>query len=263
MDVFGQVRIADVADILIVAVLVYATINLIRGTRAVQMLVGLAVLAGMYVLAQSFELYTLSWILRAFLGSFFLLIVVLFQDDIRRVLTRVGRARLFGGDRGARTQVIDEVTRASTELAGRKIGALIVIERDTSLKDFVEMGTLLDAKVSKKVQVKARLHSRFNQNQWTNWAGFGGNTNTSCVGGDCGEFDPRSNLYVKLRGVNVTVTPGRARPSGSVTCPEIWPVPFACAKAPAARPRRATPRIAMRRRVETRGRERGATGISL
>ncbi|MFM8408880.1 MAG: diadenylate cyclase CdaA [Alphaproteobacteria bacterium] len=148
MDVLGQVRIADVADILIVAILVYATINLIRGTRAVQMAVGLAVLAGVYALAQSFELYTLSWILRAFLGSFFLLIVVLFQDDIRRVLTRVGRARLFGGDRSAQAAVIDEVTRAATELAGKKIGALIVLERDVGLSPFLESGIPVDAEVS-------------------------------------------------------------------------------------------------------------------
>lgn len=148
MDVFGQLRIADVADILIVAVLIYATINLIRGTRAVQMLVGLAVLASVYLVAQSFELYTLSWILRAFLGSFFLLVVVLFQDDIRRVLTRVGRARLFGGDRGTQAQVIDEVTRAATELAGRRIGALIVLERDVGLSPFLESGIPVDAEVS-------------------------------------------------------------------------------------------------------------------
>ncbi len=148
MDVFGQVRIADVADILIVAVLVYAIINLIRGTRAVQMLVGLAVLGGMYLLAQSFELYTLSWILRAFLGSFFLLVVVLFQDDIRRVLTRVGRARLFGGDRGAQAVVIDEIAKAATELAGKRIGALIVLERDVGLSPFLESGIPVDAEVS-------------------------------------------------------------------------------------------------------------------
>ena len=148
MGVFGQVRIADVADILIVAVLIYATINLIRGTRAVQMLVGLAVLAGVYFLAQYFELYTLSWILRAFLGSFFLLVVVLFQDDIRRVLTQVGRGRLFAGDRRTQALVIDEVTRAATELAEKRIGALIVLERDVGLTRFLESGTPLDAEVS-------------------------------------------------------------------------------------------------------------------
>ncbi len=71
-----------------------------------------------------------------------------------------------------------------------------------------EVELLLDAKVSKQIEVKARLHSRFNQNQWTNYGGFGGNPSGPCIGGDCGEFDPRSNQYVKLRGVAVTVTPG-------------------------------------------------------
>jgi hypothetical protein len=71
-----------------------------------------------------------------------------------------------------------------------------------------EVELLLDAKVSKKVEVRARLHSRFNQNQWTNFGGFGIVAGTPCVGGDCGESDPRSNQYVKLRGVNVTLTPG-------------------------------------------------------
>ncbi|MGV8040530.1 MAG: hypothetical protein AB2L07_10770 [Thermoanaerobaculaceae bacterium] len=72
-----------------------------------------------------------------------------------------------------------------------------------------EIELLLDAKVSRYVAVKARLHSRFNQNQWTNFGGFGGtNPPKDCTGGDCGEYDPRSNQYVKLRGVAVTFTPG-------------------------------------------------------
>ncbi|MGE5233713.1 MAG: hypothetical protein ACM3OB_06340 [Acidobacteriota bacterium] len=73
-----------------------------------------------------------------------------------------------------------------------------------------EVELLLNAKVSKQIEVKARLHSRFNQNQWTNYGGWGGSNppTVQCIGGDCGEFDPRSNQYVKLRGVAVTVTPG-------------------------------------------------------
>jgi hypothetical protein len=77
-----------------------------------------------------------------------------------------------------------------------------------------EIELLLSARVSKQVEVHARLHSRFNQNEWTNYGGFGG-TNpaqqsnpTPCIGGSCGEFDPRSNQYLKLRGVAVTLTPG-------------------------------------------------------
>lgn len=73
-----------------------------------------------------------------------------------------------------------------------------------------EIELFIDAKVSKKVSVHARIHSRFNQNEWTNFGGWGGSNppGGNCTGGDCGEFDSRSNQYVKLRGVAVTFTPG-------------------------------------------------------
>jgi hypothetical protein len=73
-----------------------------------------------------------------------------------------------------------------------------------------ELELFVDAKVSKKVSVHARIHSRFSQNEWTNFGGWGGSNppNTACVGGNCGEFDSRSNQYIKLRGVAVTFTPG-------------------------------------------------------
>lgn len=71
-----------------------------------------------------------------------------------------------------------------------------------------EVELLLNAKLSRQVEVKARLHSRFSQNFWTNFGGFGGDPTKDCVAGNCGEFDPRSDQYVKLRGVAVTLTPG-------------------------------------------------------
>ena len=78
-----------------------------------------------------------------------------------------------------------------------------------------EIELLLSARLSRQVEVRGRLHSRFNQNEWTNFGGFGGRNpalenppNGDCVGGDCGEWDPRSNQYVKLRGVTVILTPG-------------------------------------------------------
>jgi len=70
-----------------------------------------------------------------------------------------------------------------------------------------ELELLLSARPSKIVEVSGRMKARFNQNQWTNFGGFGGDPSLPCVGGDCGEFDPRSNQYVKLRGLTVTVTP--------------------------------------------------------
>jgi hypothetical protein len=71
-----------------------------------------------------------------------------------------------------------------------------------------ELELLLNARLSSQVEIRGRIHSRFSQNFWTNFGGFGGDPNKPCVNGDCGEFDPRSNQYIKLRGMAVTLTPG-------------------------------------------------------
>jgi len=151
VDVLQQLRLADAADILIIAIVTYWVINLIRGTRAVPMLIGLGVVAAIYSTSQYFELYTLSWILREFLSSLLLLIVVIFQNDIRRALTQVGRGTFFGGDRRSRTQMIDEVTRAAVLLAAKRIGALLVLEREVGLNEYLEAGTPIDARVSREL----------------------------------------------------------------------------------------------------------------
>jgi hypothetical protein len=71
-----------------------------------------------------------------------------------------------------------------------------------------ELELLLNARLSSAVEVRGRIHSRFSQNFWSNFGGFGGNPNAPCINGDCGEFDARSNQYIKLRGLAVTLTPG-------------------------------------------------------
>ncbi|OQY20584.1 MAG: TIGR00159 family protein [Desulfobacteraceae bacterium 4572_35.1] len=141
--------VLDVLDITLVAVIIYWIILLIKGTRAVQMLLGLAVILGVYVAAQTSGLYTLQWLLDNFLTSIVLVIVVIFQNDIRRALMHVGRNPFFA-DVAYReeTKLIDELVAASVNLATKKIGALIVIERETGLKSFLEVGVEIDAKVS-------------------------------------------------------------------------------------------------------------------
>lgn len=141
--------VLDLLDILLVAFIIYRIILLIKGTRAVQMLVGLAVLLIVYVASQVGGLYTLNWILNNFLSSIILVIVVIFQNDIRRALIHVGRNPFFA-DLSFReeTQVIDELCRGCTVLAQKHLGALIVIERETGINDFLEVGVELDAKPS-------------------------------------------------------------------------------------------------------------------
>jgi uncharacterized protein (TIGR00159 family) len=139
----------DLLDILLVAFIVYRIILLIKGTRTVQMLVGMAVVLLVYVASQVGGLYTLNWLLDNFLSSIILVIVVIFQNDIRRALIHMGRNPFFA-DQSFREedQTLDELVKGCTALASRRFGALVVIERETGINDFLEIGIELDAKFS-------------------------------------------------------------------------------------------------------------------
>lgn len=139
----------DLLDILLVAFIIYRIILLIKGTRTVQMLLGLVVLLVVFVASQVAGLYTLNWLLDNFLSSIILVIVVIFQNDIRRALIHMGRNPFFV-DHSYReeNQAIDELVKGCTALTAQRYGALIVIERETGINDFLEIGTELDARVS-------------------------------------------------------------------------------------------------------------------
>jgi len=143
--------VQDSVDILVVALGVYWLLLLIRGTRAVQMLVGLLLLIAASAASKLFDLSTLSWILEHFLGSAVLIIIVLFQHDIRRALARVGRGFFPAASEREESQMLEEVVRAAQTLAQKRVGALIVLARETSLDDEIEAGTPIDALVSKEL----------------------------------------------------------------------------------------------------------------
>ena len=153
MEILRQHRwILDVLDILIVSVIVYRLLLFIKGTKAAQMLIGLGVLLVASLLSRYLELYTLDWLVQSFWAQAVIVIIILFQPEIRRALAQMGEAQFLQTFTSAEElKSLEEIVRASVALANRKIGALIVIERDTSLKDFVEVGTPLDAKVSKEL----------------------------------------------------------------------------------------------------------------
>lgn len=149
LDVIHNIRLLDILDICIVAFIIYRIILLIKGTRAVQMLLGLAVVLIVYMGSRVGELHTLNWFLSNFLSSIILVIVVLFQNDIRRALMHVGRNPFLGGATyHEESHLIEELVKACVALANRKIGALIVVERETGIKDILESGTILDATIS-------------------------------------------------------------------------------------------------------------------
>lgn len=141
------IRWQDVVDILIVAFIIYRIIVLIRGTRALQMAAGLGVIILIYFVARELELYTLHWLLGTALSSIFLLVVIVFQDDIRRVLTQFGKPP-FLKYKLKTFHALEEVAKAASEMARNKTGALIVLERTVGLKEFMESGVRIDAKVT-------------------------------------------------------------------------------------------------------------------
>ena len=137
----------DVLDIAIVSVAIYEILKAIRGTRAVQMAVGLSVLVLVSYLSRWGHLETIDWLIRNSLGYIVFAIIVLFQADIRRALAHLGRApffRYFLTTEGAE-ETIEELAVAATQLSTQRIGAIIVIERQIGLRNYIEAGLPLDA----------------------------------------------------------------------------------------------------------------------
>jgi diadenylate cyclase len=140
----------DLIDILLVSFIVYRVLLIIRGTRALRMVFGLAVLLLVLSLAKELGLYTVDWIVTSFWSQIVLALIILFAPEIRRTLAQLGRnpfPHLTGAGEGSRW--IDEVVRACVALAEGRMGAILVLERDTELGDIVEVGTRLDAVLSK------------------------------------------------------------------------------------------------------------------
>ncbi len=148
-------RIRDLIDILIVALVIYQILMLIRGTRAVQLVAGLMVLFSAYVVSRWLGLYTLQWLL-SYVGLVVpIALLVLFQPELRRMLEQLGRGGVslvgltpHGLDREAAIRLVNDVARAARILGSRKIGALIVLERGVGLADFIETGIRVDGIVT-------------------------------------------------------------------------------------------------------------------
>jgi diadenylate cyclase len=144
--ILENLRTTDVVDIFLVWVVVYRALLLIKRTSAAQILSGLGIIAIAYIASIWAGLSTLNWLLEKFFNHLFLILVILFQSEIRRALAHIGRNPFFSGVSAIEeTQVIEELAKGAIQLAQRRIGALIVIEREIGLEDFIEMGTKLDS----------------------------------------------------------------------------------------------------------------------
>ena len=138
-----------VLDIVVVAAIIYQLLVFIKGTRAVQMALGLALIVVFFYFARWIALETVSWMLTNVLPYFVFAIIVIFQHEIRRALARFGQAPMVAGFSTInRNEFYDEIVLAVTTLATKQTGALIVIERDIGLKTYIESGIALDAALS-------------------------------------------------------------------------------------------------------------------
>jgi uncharacterized protein (TIGR00159 family) len=157
--------LVEVLDVLVVAALIYRGLLVLKGTRAVQMGFGIVLILLTYLGARWIGLVTLENLFSYLLSSIILIIVVVFQNDIRRALMRIGSNPLFGvWGRALEARVVDEVVAATTELARHRTGALITFEQDANLDEFVVgQGTSIDAAVTKELLVTMFIPESMNK----------------------------------------------------------------------------------------------------
>jgi len=149
---FDQLRWQDLIDILIVSFIIYKILILVKGTRAARMLIGVGVLLAISLLSRFLELYTLDWLIQSFWTQIVLVLIILFHPEIRKALAQMGETPFLHRFTSAgEMKSIEEIVKASQSMANRKIGALIVFEREVSLSEYVEIGVPLDAKVTKEL----------------------------------------------------------------------------------------------------------------
>jgi diadenylate cyclase len=152
-DILKFVTLIDLLDITIIAVVVYRILLLIKGTRAIQMIMGILLLIAISFASKYLGLKTTSWVLSNFTGYLFITLVVLFQPEIRRALAVFGETRMIGSSNKSTNKVLEEIVKAASILANRQIGALMVIERYTDLEHYIDTGEPLKCVVSKDILI--------------------------------------------------------------------------------------------------------------
>lgn len=147
--------IAAIIDIAILSFVVYKLLMLIRGTRAAQLLRGIFMILILSIVSEWVGLHAVQWILDQIWGAIFLILVVVFQPEIRRVLEQIGRGSLFTGRTSLSTSdiahLVDAMVDAAVACAKTKTGVLLVVERETGLNDYIESGIRVDAAVTKEL----------------------------------------------------------------------------------------------------------------
>ena len=149
-EIFDQFGIWSLVDVLLIAFVIYQMFILLKGTHAAQMLTGISVVISAAALSAFAPLTALNWLISKFYPSFIIIVVILFQDEFRRMLRKLGkRSFMLGVVKPFATQELLQISEAVSILAQRHVGALIVIERDIVLNQYLEMGATIDARISR------------------------------------------------------------------------------------------------------------------
>lgn len=157
-NIFFTIRISDVIDVLVMSYVIYKLIMLLKETRAAQLLKGLLVILIFSRISFALNLYTINWVISNIFTAGLILIIVVFQPELRRLFEKIGRSNKFFTsitkiDNGVDTRKTDEIVNAVASLSRQKIGALIVIANKVGLADIVETGTLIEANISSELLI--------------------------------------------------------------------------------------------------------------
>ncbi len=151
-NIVSSIGVTDVLDILIVAFIVYKVFGFIRETRAEQLAKGVVVLIAATLLSSVMHLYTLHWLLSGVMTAGLIALVVIFQPELRRALEHLGRSRFINIlndiDKDEAKRMVTEMVKAIESMSASRTGALMVIEKEITLNDIVETGTVIDAAIS-------------------------------------------------------------------------------------------------------------------
>ncbi|WP_017729227.1 diadenylate cyclase CdaA [Halalkalibacterium ligniniphilum] len=156
-DVLWLNYLGQIVDILLVTYVIYKLIMVIRGTRAVQLLKGITVILAIWFISTIFGLRTLNWIVMQALTYGLLAIIIIFQPELRRALEQLGRGRFFSSRNAPQDEAmqksIDAIVKASLYMGKRRIGALMSIERETGMSDYVETGIQMNANLTSELLI--------------------------------------------------------------------------------------------------------------
>ena len=157
-----NMRLWDILDVLIVAYVMYYLYSMIKDTKAATLLKGLIILGFITMLSSWLDFYVINWLLQKSMTVVLIALPIVFQPELRKTLERLGRGKLFRKsalDKETSEKIIEELVGSAVTMARHKVGALIVVEQQTGLSDYIETGTTINANISRELILTIFAHN--------------------------------------------------------------------------------------------------------